>query len=307
MPRHLLTLEDLNADEMRALLKRAQWLKAQRRAGKNVPTLAGKSLAMLFEKPSTRTRVSFEVAMYELGGHALNITTQASQLGRGETYADTARVLSRYVHAIMHRTFEQSRIIELAGAASVPVINALSDLSHPCQILADLMAILDTRGSLDGVKVSYVGDGNNVTNSWIEAAIVLQFELAIGTPKGFEPDATLRARIAKENFTHITITNDPVAAVKNSHAVNTDTWVSMGQEGPEEKAKKQAFAAYQVNAALMAHAAKDAIALHCLPAHRGEEITDDVMDGPQSKIFDQAENRLHVQKALLEFLLGVAW
>lgn len=303
MPRHFLTIEDLNANELRAVLDRAAVLKAARRAGQCEPTLRGKSLAMIFEKPSTRTRVSFEVAMYELGGHALHLTSQASQLGRGETYADTARVLSRFVHGITIRTFEQARAEELAGAAAVPVINALSDLSHPCQILADLLTIQETRGSLQDLKVAYVGDGNNVTNSWIEAAIVLQFRLAIATPPGFEPAASLMTRVQQQRLHHIQIGHDAIAAVRDAHAINTDTWVSMGQEGAGETEKKRAFAPFQVNAALMRHAAPDAIALHCLPAHRGEEITNDVMDGPQSRILDQAENRLHAQKALLEMLL----
>ncbi|MBI4237081.1 MAG: ornithine carbamoyltransferase [Deltaproteobacteria bacterium] len=303
MVRHFLTIEDLNASELHAVLDRAAALKTARRAGKNDPTLRGKSLAMIFEKPSTRTRVSFEVAMYELGGHALHLTSQASQLGRGETYADTARVLSRFVHGITIRTFEQVRAEELAAAATVPVINALSDLSHPCQILADLLTIQETRGHLNDLKVAYVGDGNNVANSWIEAAIVLQFQLAIATPPGFEPAASLRSRVQQQGLRHVQIGHDAIAAVRDAHAINTDTWVSMGQEGAGEIAKKQAFTPFQVNAALLRHAAPDAIALHCLPAHRGEEITDDVMDGPQSRILDQAENRLHAQKALLEMLL----
>ncbi|MBI2345800.1 MAG: ornithine carbamoyltransferase [Deltaproteobacteria bacterium] len=304
MTRHLLTLFDLSGDEINRLLARARWLKAERLAGRRHLPLAGKALAMIFEKPSTRTRVSFEVAMYQLGGHALYLSAEGSQLGRGETYADTARVLSRMVDGIMVRTFEQDRIAALAAAATVPVINGLTDLSHPCQILADLVTVMEERGTLEGCRICYVGDGNNVCNSWIEAAVQLGFTLAVATPPGFEPAAVLRERIARDGHRHIMLGDDPRVAVAGSHVVNTDTWVSMGQEGEDLERKRAVFAPFQVNRRLMQHAAPDAIVLHCLPAHRGEEITDEVMDGPQSRVFDQAENRLHAQKALLEMLLG---
>lgn len=304
MPRHLLTVFDLTADEIHQLFERAVWIKKQQKAGKPHQPLTGKTLAMIFEKPSTRTRVSFEVAMYQLGGHALHLSVQATQLGRGESYEDTARVLSRYVDGITIRTFEQERVESLARAATIPVINGLTDLSHPCQILTDLLTITEERGGLKDCRICYVGDGNNIANSWIEAAIVLGFPLAIATPPGYEPAATLMQRVQREGHVQITIGHDPVAAVKGAHVVNTDTWVSMGQEGDDVDRKRDYFASFQINAALLAHARKDAIVLHCLPAHRGDEITDAVMDGPQSRIFSEAENRLHLQKALLEMLMG---
>lgn len=306
MPRHFLKVTDFSADEVRTVLARARELKAWQKSGKIHHPLAGKTLAMIFEKPSTRTRVSFEVGMFQLGGHALYLSSQGSQLGRGETYADTARVLSRFVDGIMIRTFGHDCVDDIARYASVPVINGLTDLSHPCQIMTDLLTCMEHLPQfkqLTECTIAYVGDGNNVTNSWIEASLVLGFPLAVATPPGYEPDAALRALVAERRATHITFGNDPVEAVRGAHAVNTDTWVSMGQEGAGEAAKKAAFAPFQVNDALMAHAAKDAIVLHCLPAHRNEEITDAVMDGPQSRVFDQAENRLHTQKAILEYLI----
>jgi ornithine carbamoyltransferase len=255
---------------------------------------------MVFEKSSTRTRVSFECAMYQLGGHALNITSQASQLGRGETYEDTAKVLSRYVDGIMVRTFEQVRIEKMASTSSVPVINGLTDLYHPCQVMADLLTITENKGNLKNLHISHVGDGNNMANTWITAAIILGFKLTISTPKGYEPAAMVLGKVKQGGYPNIKVTNNPEDGFRAVDVVNTDTWVSMGQEGAGEKEKKELFRPYQVNSKLMATANKDAIVLHCLPAHRNEEITDDVMDGPQSRIFDQAENRLHIQKAILE-------
>jgi ornithine carbamoyltransferase len=256
---------------------------------------------MIFEKPSTRTQVSFDVAMWELGGHSVSLNAASSQLGRGETYEDTGRVLSRYVHGIMIRTFAQSNCEELARASSVPVINGLTDDHHPCQILTDLFTVQETKKELQKTVVAYVGDGNNMANSWIEAAGVLGFSLRIGTPAGFGPSEDVLKRIDRNRARTILLTRDPVEAVSGADVVNTDTWFSMGQEVTDEKRKS--FEPFQVNARLMKHAKNGAIVLHCLPAHRGEEITNDVMDGPQSKIFDQAENRLHVQKAILEILL----
>ncbi len=307
MVRHLLTIEDLSAKEIWGIFSRAAALKQARRAGKRETSLAGKSLAMIFEKPSTRTRISFEVGMFELGGHALHLASSNTQLGRGETYADTARVLSRYVHGIMIRTFAQDAVASLAEFSTVPVINGLTDRSHPCQVLTDIFTVIESRAGtqdVSRVKMCYVGDGNNMANSWIEAALVLGFPLAIATPPGFEPDAPLSARAQKNaNGASIEIHHDPVAAVRGAAVINTDTWVSMGQEGDDLAQKKQLFAPFQVNAQLLRHAAPDAIVLHCLPAHRGEEITDEIMDGPQSRVFDEAENRLHVQKALLEWCM----
>lgn len=306
MTRHLRTLADLTADEIKKILERAEWLKINQRAGKTFTPLAGKTLAMIFEKPSTRTRVSFEVAMFQLGGHAINLTSQGSQLGRGETYADTSRVLSRYVQGIMIRTFAQDSINEIAKYSSVPVINGLTDLAHPCQVLTDLFTVYEEFGAaaLGEVKVAYVGDGNNMTYSWALASMILGFPLSIATPKGFELNQELTDKIKKEGHKQISFTNDPHEAVKDALVINTDTWVSMGQEGAQEAEKKKTFEPYQINRKLVESANSKAIVLHCLPAHRGEEITNDVMDGPKSRVFDQAENRLHAQKSILEFLMG---
>lgn len=300
MVRHLLTDFDLQSSEIDELFKRTAWLKKQQKAGKPHKSLEGKTLGMVFEKSSTRTRVSFEVGMFQLGGHALNITTQASQLGRGETYEDTARVLSRYVDCIMMRTFEQERIERMAKGSTVPVINGLSDLVHPCQLLTDMFTVVENFGTIKDKMIAYVGDGNNMSNSWVNCAIIMGFELRLGIPEGFDPPAMILDKIKSGGYSHIRLMRDPREAVKGAHAINTDTWVSMGQEGEGEADKKKKFAPYQVNNTLLSLANKDAIVLHCLPAHRGEEITDEVMDGPRSRVFDQAENRLHVQKAILE-------
>ncbi|PIU58405.1 MAG: ornithine carbamoyltransferase [Deltaproteobacteria bacterium CG07_land_8_20_14_0_80_38_7] len=305
MPRHLLSLFDLKEDEIYELLERAKTLKQANKKGEKVHSLAGKSLAMVFEKNSTRTRVSFEIAMFELGGHALNLSSSGSQLGRGETYEDTARVLSRYVNGIMVRTFEQTKLERMAEAASVPIINGLTDLYHPCQVLADLMTAYEDKGNIKSLHISYIGDGNNLANTWITAAIILGFKLSIATPKGFFPSAMILDKVKKDGYSNIMVTEDPKLAVKDVDVINTDTWVSMGQEGKEEDNKKKVFKPYQVNAELLSYAKKDAIVMHCLPAHRGDEITDEVMDGPQSRIFDEAENRLHIQKAILEKFLTI--
>lgn len=300
-PKHrdLLTLLDLSSAEIQKIIQRGITYKKMRRQGKLSKVLQGRSIAMIFEKPSTRTKVSFDIAIHELDGHAVHLDTSSSQLGRGETYADTARVLERFVHGVVIRTFSQKNLEELAHYASVPVINALSDESHPCQILADLMTIQETRGNKWG-KVAYIGDGNNITNSWIEAALVLGFQLSVATPKGYDADAELCERARKSK--NIVFTNDPEKAVHQSDVVNTDTWFSMGQE--VSNVKRKLFAPFQLNKGLLRQANKEAIVLHCLPAHRGEEITDEVIDGAQSRVWDQAENRLHVQKAVLEFLMG---
>jgi ornithine carbamoyltransferase len=303
--KHLLTIEDCTAEEIEGLFARAAAFKAAQKAGTPHRTLVGKTLGMIFEKPSTRTRVSFEVGMFQLGGHALHLHSGSTQLGRGETFPDTARVLSRYVDGLMVRTFEQHALEELARHGSIPVINGLTDHSHPCQVLTDLFTVREAFADrpLQECRVAYVGDGNNMAHSWIEAAIVLKFPLTIATPEGYAPAPAFQQRIRGEGHAHITMSHDPVAAVTDAHVVNTDTWISMGQEGEGVAAKKRLFAPFQINASLMAHAAADAIVLHCLPAHRGEEITDAIMDGPQSRIFDEAENRLHVQKAILEALI----
>ncbi len=301
MKKDLLTLLDLSSDQVKKLLERAAVLKKERKKGKVAKTLSGKTLAMVFEKPSTRTRASFDIAMYELGGHSIYLESGSSQLGRGETYFDTGRVLSRYAHGIVVRTFSQSNLEEFSRGSSMPVINGLSDLYHPCQLLTDLLTMQENKKDLSDCVVSYVGDGNNVANSWITAAILLGFTLKIATPKGYEPEAGILKKIDLKSTDNIVITSEPSEAVRDADVVNTDTWFSMGQEVSEEK--KKAFAPFQVNGELLRKAKKDAIVLHCLPAHRGEEITNDVMDGPQSRVWDQAENRLHVQKAILEMYL----
>ena len=303
MKKDLITIYDLTKAEIEAILQKATKIKEIFRKGKSFQPLAGKTLAMIFEKPSTRTRVSFEVGMFQLGGHALSLNPQETQLGRGEAIADTARVLSRYVDGIMIRTFAQERVEEMARCATVPVINGLSDLLHPCQILSDIFTIREKLGGYNGLKVAYVGDGNNVANSWINGALRLGFDLWLACPPGHEPDAQILSRAQAEGSSRIILTHDPKEAVEKAHVINTDVWASMGQEG-ESAERQKAFQGYQVNADLLRRARKDAIVMHCLPAHRGEEITDEVMDGPHSVVFDQAENRLHVQKAILTLLMG---
>ncbi len=263
--------------------------------------LAGKTLAMVFAKSSTRTRVSFEVGTYQLGGHALFLSARDIQLGRGEPIQDTARVLSRYVDGIMIRTFDHAEVQALARYASVPVINGLTDLHHPCQVLADVLTIQEHLGSYAGKRVAWIGDGNNMANSWLDAAGLLGFELRLACPEGYEPDHDIYER-AKQ-LTKTLITEEPEEAAEGADVVATDVWASMGQEGQAEE-RKVAFKGYVVDGGLMKRARPSAIFLHCLPAHRGEEVTDEVMEGPQSRVFDEAENRLHVQKALLATLMG---
>ncbi len=302
MKRDLLTILDLTREEIDHLLARAQELKKMHREGGNHRPLEGKTLAMIFDKPSTRTRVSFEAGMAQLGGAAIYLERGQTQLARAEPLADTARVLSRYVDGVVVRTFAQEMLEELARHADIPIINGLTDTHHPCQVLSDLLTVEERFGKVDKLKVAWVGDGNNVANSWITAALRLNFELFLACPKGYEPDQGLLA-LAQQKKRPVHLDADPEWAVSGAQVVNTDVWASMGQEG-EAEARKRVFRPYQVNAALMHKAAPEAIVLHCLPAHRGEEITDEVLDGPQSAAWDQAENRLHFQKALLEWLLG---
>ena len=289
-------------DFSRAELERLFDLAERMRSGAyTTKPLAGKSLAMIFMKSSTRTRVSFEVGAWQLGGHALFLSPRDIQLGRGEPIADTARVLSRYVDGIMIRTFAHQEIEELAKHATVPIINGLTDLLHPCQVLADVLTIKQHLGGWEGKKVAWVGDGNNMANSWINAAYRLGFELALACPAGYDPDPQILRRAQSE--TKVAVVRDPREAVEGAHAVNTDVWASMGQE-EEQKVREKAFAGYEVNGALMRRASRDAIFLHCLPAHRGEEVAAEVIDGPQSRVWDEAENRLHVQKAVMAVLMG---
>ncbi len=299
--KHFLDLMQVEDSALRALLDRAVALKRDRSHGTLSTALAGKKLAMIFEKNSTRTRVSFEVGMNELGGYPLYLSGKDMQLGRGETIADTAKVLSRYVDVIMLRCHSHDMLTELAKHASVPVINGLTDFSHPCQIMADIMTYEEHRGPIAGRKVTWVGDGNNVCNSFISAASRFDFTLSIACPKERMPDADTLAW-AKERKAKVSIEHDPKRAVEGAHLVVTDTWVSMGCSDGEDRIKP--LLPYQVNEALMKHADGKAVFMHCLPAHRGEEVTAGVIDGPQSVVWDEAENRLHVQKAILLWCLG---
>jgi len=296
--RHFLSLLDLSPTEFRQLLKRASELKKMQHAGETFEPLKNKVLAMIFEKSSTRTRVSFETGMVQLGGHAMFLSPRDTQLGRGEPIEDTARVLSSMVDIIMVRTFEHEKITTLAQHSSVPVINGLTDWLHPCQLLADMQAWNEHRGDMRGKTATYVGDGNNMCHSYINAARQLDFNLHIACPQGYDPDPEL----VKAAGDKVTIFRDPKAACENVDMVVTDVWASMGQE-EEQKLREVAFANFQVNDEVMALANKDALFMHCLPAHRGEEVSASVIDGAQSVVWDEAENRLHAQKALLEFLL----
>ena len=294
-----LSLRDLSRDELVALLRRAERLKA----GEGAPSpLRGKSLAMIFRKNSTRTRVAFEVGMYQLGGQALFLSATDTQIGREEPLADTARVLGRHVDGIMIRTFDQEEVEQLAHWAPIPVINGLTDLLHPCQLLADLMTVREEFGAgLDEIRVAWIGDGNNMANSWLNAASILGFELALACPPGFDPDPEILERARSR--APVRLTRSPREAVEGADVVTTDVWASMGQED-EAKARRRAFAGHTVDDALMARASRRSIFLHCLPAHRGEEVTESVLEGPRSRVFREAENRLHTQKALLITLLG---
>ncbi len=312
--RHFLTVDDLQPAELLAVLDLADDLKAERPSpGASVvlpfgTQLSGRSVALIFEKPSTRTRVSFEIGVRELGGHPVVLTPEQIQLGRGETIADTARVLSRYVHAIVLRTFGQDRLEGLAEAGSVPIINALSDDAHPCQAVADLQTIREYKGQLPGLKLAYVGDGNNMAHSLMKAGAMMGMHVAVASPVGYEPSAQVTdeaTELAEENDGTITVTTDPEVAWTDADVLYTDVWASMGQE--DEAAERAAiFAPYQLNAASLDLARPDAIVMHCLPAHRGEEITHEVLEGDSSVVFSQAENRLHAQKALLLTLMGGA-
>lgn len=296
--KHFLTLSDCTADELRALLQRSAELKAMQKRGDAHTPLQGKTMAMLFAKSSTRTRVSFEVGMAQLGGHALFLSSRDTQLGRGEPVSDTAKVLSRMVDVVMIRNDSQAEQEAFAAHSRVPVINALSEWFHPCQLLADMLVWQEHRGDMHGKIAAWVGDANNVCNSYIKAAALFGFQLRIAAPNGYLPDEQLLADHAE----YVQVVASPEAAVADADLVTTDVWASMGQEN-EQQAREAAFADYQVTNELMTLANSDAVFLHCLPAHRGEEVAADVIDGEQSVVWDQAENRLHVQKALLETLL----
>jgi ornithine carbamoyltransferase len=298
--RHFLDLADLSSQELRRMIELARDLKQRRRTARSSAPLAGRTLAMIFERPSTRTRVSFDVAMYELGGHVVMLTGEEMQLKRGESIGDTARVLSRYVDAIMIRLLDHEVLLELARFATVPVINGLTKFSHPCQVLTDVMTFEEKKGSIRGRTVAWTGDANNVLTSWVQAAARFEFALRVATPKEFAPRPALR-EWAKSSRAAITFTRDPEEAVTGADCIVTDTWVSMGDR--DGKKRHNIFKPYQVNRSLLKLAKRDAIFMHCLPAHRGEEVTDEVMDGPQSVVFDEAENRLHAQKGILAWCL----
>jgi ornithine carbamoyltransferase len=296
--RDFLAVTDFTREEIARLFELAERMK--RRTYRETP-LAGKTLAMIFAKSSTRTRVSFETGTFQLGGQALFLSSRDIQIGRGEPIPDTARVLSRYVHGIMIRTFDHGEVEELARCATIPVINGLTDLSHPCQVLADLFTVREALGGWEGKRIAWIGDGNNMANSWLEAAAILGFELRLACPEGYEPDREKFER-ASQRAT-VVVTEVPEEAVEGAHVVNTDVWASMGQE-TEAESRRNAFKGYTVDADLMKLADPKAIFLHCLPAHRGEEVSNDVIEGKQSRVWDEAENRLHVQKALLATLMG---
>ncbi len=299
--KHLLKLSDLSREEILSILNLADQLKYEKKNGiDQTGYLKGKSLGMIFQKSSTRTRVSFEVGMYDLGGQPLFLSSRDLQIGRGEPVQDTARVLSRMLDGIMIRTFEQKEVEDLAKYGSIPVINGLTDYCHPCQVLADLMTIREYKGSFKGLKLCFIGDGNNMANSLMVGAVRMGMKFAIACPKGYEPDAALTAWAREEG--DFFMTEDPMQAAENADVVYTDVWASMGQEG-EKSVREQAFGGFCVDATLMRAAKKDAMVLHCLPAHRGEEITEEVFEAHANEIFDEAENRLHAQKAVLVKLL----
>jgi ornithine carbamoyltransferase len=299
--RHFMSIYDLDSRDVKDLLDYAIETKEKAKAGGLPELLKGRSMAMIFRKPSLRTRMSFEMAMVGAGGHAFYVSDEEIKMGRREAVSDASRVVSRFVDIIMIRTFDQAEAEDMARFASVPVINGLTDLYHPCQVMGDIMTVVEHKGNIEGLKVAFLGDGNNVANSWINAAARLDFEFVLGTVEGYEPDEKTLSR-ARNDGAKVKIVYDPVEAVKDAAVVYTDVWTSMGQED-EAAERKEKMCGLQVNTELLGAAAPDAIVLHCLPAHRGEEITDEVMDGPQSVVFDEAENRMHIQRAIILKLL----
>lgn len=302
MTQHFLALHDFSKAELGSMLILASELKEKQKRGLSHKLLDGKTLAMIFEKSSTRTRMSFEIGIFQLGGHGLFISNKDSQMGRGEPIMDTARVMARYCDGVMIRTFGQEIVDEFARYSDVPVINGLTDLFHPCQIMADLMTVIEQKGTCEGQVFAWVGDGNNMANTWIEAAAIFGFELRLACPGGYEPDSSVMAWAQAKAPGKITLTTDPRLAVAGADVINTDVWASMGQES-EQKEREQAFVGYCLDDALLNLAKSDCIVLHCLPAHRGEEISDSVIEGKNSVVWDEAENRLHVQKAIMATLM----
>lgn len=303
MKKDLLTLRDLSADDCEALFRRSFELKKRHAAAISDQTLQGKTLGLIFDKPSTRTRVSFEAAMVQLGGVPLFMNAQDTQLIRNEPIADTARVLSRYLDGLVVRTYSQDLLEELGAASSIPIINGLTDLYHPCQVLSDLMTILEIRKNLEGVKIVWVGDGNNVCHSWLNAAAILSLNLVIACPEGYQPDEAILGAAVKDSQGSVVVLSDPREAVRDADVIYTDVWASMGHES-EHALRKNVFKPYQVSQALVALAKQDVVVMHCLPAHRGEEIAADVLEGTNSIVWDQAENKMHMHKAILERLIS---
>lgn len=302
MARHFQSLEDFSKDELNSFLVRAAQLKKEQKEGALHRHLEGKTIGLVFEKPSTRTRVSFEAAMYGLSGQVIFLSARDTQLARSEPLKDMARVMARYVDGMVVRTFGQDVVTELSKYSSVPVINALTDLHHPCQVLSDVMTVIEQKGAIEDLRISWVGDGNNMANSWIQAASILGFELTLACPEGYEPNPEILKRAQENASKPITLLRDPAEAVVNADVVNTDVWASMGQEAEQEE-RLSIFKPYQVNSDLMTKAPGSAIVLHCLPAHRDEEITDEVLESEQSVAWDQAENKMHMHKAILELLI----
>jgi ornithine carbamoyltransferase len=301
MEKNILALSDLSKEDFEKFFQRAVELKDRQKKGIAENLLAGKTAGLLFDKPSTRTRISFEAAMAQLGGTAIFINAKDTQMTRGEPVKDVARVFSRYLDALVIRTYAQQLLEEFAKYSDIPVINALTDMYHPCQVLSDLMTVIECKGSYNDLKIVWVGDGNNVANSWINAAAVLGLNLVLACPEGYLPDETIMSNALAKKCGQIIVTSDPAEAVKDADVIYTDVWVSMGDK--EGDAKKQVFQPFQVNSELVKRAAKDVIVMHCLPAHRGEEITEEVLEGPNSVAWDQAENKLHMHKAVLEILI----
>ncbi len=302
MKKDILTLTDLEKEDFQLLFQRSLELKKKYKNGISDRSLEGKSLGLIFEKPSTRTRVSFEAAMIQLGGTPIFISAKDTQIVRNEPVRDTARVLSRFIDAVAIRTFSQDLLNGFAEFSSIPVINALTDLYHPCQVLSDLLTIIEFKGDYKDLKIAWVGDGNNVANSWINAASVIDLDLVLACPKGYEPEKEIVDNANTDSHNKISVTNDPHEAVENADVIYTDVWASMGQER-EQTVRKNVFNPFQVNSNLVKKAKQDVIVMHCLPAHRGEEISEEVLEGPQSVVWDQAENKMHMHKAILELLI----
>ncbi|HBG04562.1 MAG: ornithine carbamoyltransferase [Geobacteraceae bacterium GWC2_58_44] len=302
MKKDFLALSQFSKAELDAIFALTKELKQKQKSGVEHHLLKGKTLAMIFEKSSTRTRISFEVGMYQLGGHPLFINGKDSQMGRGEPIKDSARVIARYCDGVMIRTFAQETVQEFAKYASVPIINGLTDLHHPCQIMADLFTVIEHKGGYQGLKFAWIGDGNNMANSWIEAAAIFGFDLTLACPEGYDPDPNVLQWARTRTVSKIVVTRDPKEAASDADVLNTDVWASMGKE-EEQKIREKAFAGFQLNEELLDLARGNAMVLHCLPAHRGEEISDDVIEGPHSAVWDEAENRLHVQKAIMAMLM----